>query len=86
MVERKVPDRETLELRVSGETTLAIFVVDLVEAGRKLAGAGTRRRDDDNRTLDWNKRILAVALIRDDGIDVGRIAESLAVEIALDAA
>ena len=86
MVQRKVPDGEALELRVPGETPLAVFVVDLVEARRELARARPRSRDDDNRTLDGDERVLAVALVRYDSVDVGWIAEGLAVEIALDAA
>ena len=86
MVERQVPDRERLELSVPREVAHAVLVVYLREAGRELAGAGARRRDDDYRTLGLHVFVLAVSDVGDYRIDVGGIASGLVVVIDPDAA
>ena len=86
MPEGKVPDGEGLELGVSRLHSPLELVIELAEAGGKFAAAGTGRRRDDEGTGGLDVRIGAIALVRDDGVDLVRIALGGTVQIDLDAA
>ena len=47
VLEREVPDREGLELRVARADAALVLMVELAQAGGHLAAAGAGRRDDD---------------------------------------
>ena len=74
MLQRQIPDRERLELRVPRLHAALVVVVQLRQAGGQFAAAAAGAVDDDQRFGDFDVRIGAVALFTDDGIDVGRIA------------
>ena len=84
MLERQVPDRESLKLGVAGVNAVLVIVVELGEAGGHLAAARTWRSHHDERPGGLDVVVLAVALVGDDMGDIGRIAGDGVVEIDLD--
>ena len=74
MRQRKIPDREGLELGIAGGGAVLMLVIQLLEASGKLARARAGRRHDDERTRGLDELVLAVAIVRNDQIDVVRIA------------
>ncbi len=86
VLQRNIPDRESLEFRIAGHAPLTAFVVQLVQAGSQLAAAGTRSGNDDNRLGRRNISVLAEALFADDLFDIGRITFDGAMGIDFDVA
>ena len=73
MREGKVPDREGLELGIAGGRAMLVLVIELRQAGGKLARARTGGSDHDERSGGLDKLILAVAIVGHDQIDIVRI-------------
>ena len=73
MLKRHVPHGERLELRVSCLKSTPAFVVELGKARCKLAGARSGRGHNYDRTLGRHVFVLAVAVLRDDRLHIGRI-------------
>ena len=74
MVERKVPDREGLELGIPCFDAAPVFVIELGEAGGHLAAAGSGRRDDDERAGGLDIVIPSVSVLTDDQRNINGIA------------
>ncbi len=73
MRQRKIPDREGLELGIAGGGTVLMLVIQLREASSELARAGAGCRHDNERTRGLDKLVLAVAIVGHDQIDIVRI-------------
>ena len=73
MLERQVPDRESLELGVAGLHAAQVFVIELREADGHFAAARPRRSHDDERARGLDILVAAVALLRNDLLRVVRI-------------
>ena len=73
MIERQVPDREGLELGITGFESSFIVVVHLGKAGCHLAGSGTRSSDDDDLSACFQIFVLAETVVGKNVIDVIRI-------------
>ena len=86
MLERQVPDRECLELGVSGSASSDVLVVELGQACRQFAASAARAGHYYERLGDFDIRIRAVALLAYDSVNIGRIAFCKAVLVCLDAA
>lgn len=63
---RKIPDRESLKLCISGADTAFVFVVELGEAGRHLSASRSRCSDNDERSCCLNIIIFAISVFTDD--------------------
>ena len=74
VVQRQVPDRERLPLRVAGANATLVVVVELGQAGCHLAGARAGGGDDDQVVGGLDVFICAVAFVRDDARNVVRVA------------
>ena len=74
MCEGQVPDREGLELGVAGGSAVLVLVIELRQAGGKLARAGAGGGDHDERTGGLDELVLAIAVVGHDQVDVVRIA------------
>ena len=74
MRQRKIPDREGLELGIAGGGTVLMLVIQLREASSELARAGAGSGDHDERTSGLDKLVLAIAVVGNDQIDIVRIA------------
>ena len=74
MRQRKIPDREGLELGIASGGTVLMLVIQLRQAGGKLARARAGCRHDNERTRGLDKLVLAVAFVRNNQIDIVRIA------------
>ena len=70
----KVPDREGLEFRIAGFDAALAVVIELGQAGRKLAASRAGGRDDDELTGGFDVVVLSVSLVADDQANVGRVA------------
>ncbi len=70
MVYGQVPDGETLVLCISCTAAAAAFVVNLREAGGKLAASGTGGGYNNNITVHRNEGICAVAVLGDNIINI----------------
>ena len=66
VLERQVPHRERLELRVAGGDAPPVVVVDLRQARRELAGPGARRRQHDEVARGLEGLVAAEALLAHD--------------------
>ena len=74
MVERKIPDRECLELCITGAHTTLMLMVELRKAGRHFSTSRSWSGDNDERAGRFNVIIFTVALVTDDQRDIFRIA------------
>ena len=74
VLQREVPDREGLELRVAGGHAAAELVIDLREAGGELAGTWSRRGDDDEVAGGFHVVIEAEAAVGDHELGIRRVA------------
>ena len=81
MVERQVPDRECLVLCISRLDAALVVVVELRQACRHLAAAGTGGGDDDKLLCRLDIFVLAVAFVADDVGDVVGIAFDVVVAV-----
>ena len=72
MLERQVPDRESLELGVAGLHAAQVFVIELREADGHFAATRPRRSHDDERARGLDILVAAVALLRNDLLRVVR--------------
>ena len=86
MLQRKAPDREGLELGVARRNASQLFVVELGEACRQLAGAAARGVDDYDRLRHFDVRIRSVSLFAYYSVDICRITLREAVLVRSDAA
>ena len=86
MLERNVPDRESLELRVSGFASTDILVIQLGKAGCQLAAAAARSGNDDQRLCDLNVWIGSITLFAYDGVDIRRVTFGEPVGVGFDPA
>ena len=73
VLERQVPDREGLELRVARLHAALVLVIELRQAGGHLAAAGAGRGDDDELARRLYVVVLAEAVVGDDKGEVGGI-------------
>ena len=85
VLEREVPDREGLELRVARADAALMLMVELAQAGGHLAAAGAGRRDDDERARRLDIFVLSEALIGDYERDIRGIVGDDIVQIHRDA-
>ena len=83
VIQRNVPDREGLPLRVPRLDPALVVVVQLRQAGRHLAGARAGSRHNDEVAAGLHVLVGAVALVRDDALDVRGVAGDR--EVAVDA-
>ena len=74
MLQRQVPDGEGLKLGIAGVDAVEIFMIQLAQADRQLAGAGAGSRHHHQRPLGLHKLVFAKALLADDAGDVIGIA------------
>ena len=79
VLERQVPDGEGLKLRVTGLHTAPDLVIDLAHRGSKLAGAGAGGGDNDKVARGGRELVAAETLVRDDEVEVRRVARDDAV-------
>ena len=86
VLERQVPDREGLELRVSGLAASLVFMVDLRERCRELARASARSGNDDQRFRYLDVRVGTVSCFGNDRVHVCRVALCEHVLVGADAA
>ena len=73
MVERQVPDREGLVLRIPRAHAAPQLVVQLRQAGRHLAAARAGGGHDDELPRRFNIIVLAVPFLAHDARDIGRV-------------
>ena len=66
MLERDIPDREGLELRISGMAASFILMIELRQACRHLSAAGSGCGDDDERTCGFDIVVSSVAVVAYD--------------------
>ena len=85
MLKGKVPDREGLELCITGLDAALVLLIQLAEADGHLAAAGTGGSDDDEGTGGLDIVVLAEALLGVDQCDIGRIPLDGVMVINLDA-
>ena len=85
VVQRQVPDREGLELRVARGDAPLVVVVDLGQAGGHLAAARAGGGDDHQVPPGLNVLVAPVALRRDDAGDVTGVAGDGEVTVDRDA-
>ena len=83
VIERNIPDREGLPLRVPRLDPALVVVVQLRQAGRHLAGARAGSRHDHEVAASLHVLVGAVSLVRDDALDVRGVAGDR--EVAVDA-
>ena len=69
----QIPNRESLEFGIAGGRAMLVLVIELRQAGGKLARAGAGCRHDNERTRGLDKLVLAVAIVGHDQIDIVRI-------------
>ena len=86
MLQRQVPDRESLEFGVAGLDAALKLVIHLRQAGCHFAGIGAGAGHDHDRLFGFDIGVCAVALAADDGVEFGRISLNRAVGVDLDAA
>ena len=63
VLERQVPNRERLELRVAGFDAAFVFLINLGKAGCHFAAAGAGRRDDNKVSGRLNVIVPSVAFV-----------------------
>ena len=85
MLQRKVPDREGLELGIAGLDAALVLLIQLAEADGHLAAAGAGGSDDDERAGGLDIVVLAEALLGVDEGDVLGIAFNGVMIVDLDA-
>ena len=85
MLQRKVPDRKSLEFCISGMDPSLVFLIKLGEAGGHLPTAGARSGDDDKRPGGLDIVVFSISVFTDDQGDIGRISVDIVVQIDLDA-
>ena len=73
VLQRKVPDRERLELGIARRHSLLVLVVELAEAHGHLSATRPRSRHDDERTCGLHVVVLPVALLGIDQRHVVRV-------------
>ena len=73
VLERQVPDREGLKLRVARGDPAPVLVIELAEAGGHLPAAGAGGRHDHETACGFDILVPSEALFRDDQRDVRRI-------------
>ena len=73
VLERQVPDGERLILGVARARAAAVLMIELAQARRHLARAGTRRGDHHDGAGGLDVVVFAVAVVGDDQRDVGRV-------------
>ena len=73
VVERKIPDRERLKLRIPGALTALVMMIELGKTRRHFAAAGAGRGHDDERAGRFDKIALAEAVGRYDQREVGGV-------------
>ena len=70
MLERQVPDRESLKFRITGGDAAFVFMIELAEAGSHLSAAGSGRRHDHELAAGFNVVVFAETVVRNDQRDV----------------
>ena len=85
VLERQIPDGEGLELGIAGCNAVLMLMVELAEAGRHLAAAGTRRGDDHKGVRRFDIIVFAEAFVTDDMGNVGGVACDGIVAVVFDA-
>ena len=70
VLERQVPDREGLKLRIARLHAALVLVIQLAQAGGHLAAARAGRGHDDQRAGGFDVVVAAIALVADDEADV----------------
>lgn len=85
VLQRKVPDRERLELGIAGGHSLLVLVVELAKAHGHLATTRPRSRHDDERTCGLHVVVLPVPLFGIDQGHIVRVALDRVVVVGLDA-
>ena len=86
VLQRQIPDREGLELRVSRLASADVLVIQLGKACGQLAAAASRTGHNDQRFCYFNIRVRTVSFFAYDGINIRRVAFSKAVFVSFDAA
>ena len=81
VLERQVPDRESLKLGVSGFYTFLVLVIELRQACCQLAATAAGTCDYGQRLCNFYVRIGAVSLLADYGLHVCRV--TLGVEMLI---
>ena len=66
MFQRKIPDRESLEFRISGFYATFVFMIELGKAGCHLSASRSRGCDHNQRSCGFNIVIFSIALITYD--------------------
>lgn len=84
--QRKIPDGEGFKLRIARLHAAFVFVIKLPKTRRKFSAVGARGVYDNQRTRRFDVRILAVAFVGHNRIDVGGIPFREPVHINLNAA
>ena len=66
MLQRNIPDRECLKLRITGTNTTFLLMVQLRQAGSHLSASRTRSCDNNQRTSGFDVIILSRAFVTDN--------------------
>ena len=74
VLKRQVPNRESLELRITGFVSVCMLVIELAQAHRHLSASRTRRRDNDKRTRGLHEIIPTETILRSNEVHIMRIA------------
>ena len=73
MLQREIPDRESLELGISGLDSSFVLMVELAEAYRHLTASRTRRGNHHQRPCGLNIVVLSESFVRIDESHIVRI-------------
>ena len=74
VLQRKIPNGEGLIFCVACLYAALLLMIKLRKAGRELAAAGTGRCYNNERAAGFDIGICAVALLRNDGVNIGGVA------------
>ena len=85
VLERQVPDRESLKLGVSGFYTSLVLVIELRQACCQLAAAAARTCNYGQRFSNFYVRVSAVSFFTDDSLHICRVSLGVKMFIRPDA-
>ena len=74
MLQRQIPDRESLKFGVARLNAPLVLVVELAQAGSHFAAAGAGGGDHHQRMGSFDIFVLAETLVGDDVLDIGGVA------------